>query len=230
MIIVLHGDHQVGSRGELNRLITLAKQAGESVRYLDGLKLSLPEWDSVRRSAGLFGQELIVVENFFSRPVSAEKSKLAATFNTISPDRKLIFWEKKETSKTALKSLPSTAKIQLFKAPTVIFSFIDSVYPGNLTQSLELLQTASSQVEAGFIFVMLARHVSDLIIVRSGEPTVPPWKGSKLRPLANRFQEDQLLSLHQGLLDIDRAFKTGGSKLGLLVQLELLLTRLLAVY
>jgi DNA polymerase III, delta subunit. len=75
MIKLLHGDNQLESRNELNRLISGA-ESKELIR-LDGEKTSLNEIVQALESSSLFGMEkLVIIENLFSRRQSKEKKEI----------------------------------------------------------------------------------------------------------------------------------------------------------
>ena len=228
MKYLFHGDNQSQSRLEMFQLVDKWKAAGDSVNYYDGLRITLPEIKNALLTTELFNTSNIVIENLLSRPISNIKKELLQVVSNYQGKKELIFWEKKEITKAQIKNLGNDLNQKLFKIPTVIFKFLDSVYPGNLQSSLSLHHQCLKVNEEGFIFIMLSRHLSELFIAKSGDTSkLIPFKRSGLISQANRFTKSQLLNFHTQLLSIDQKVKTGKTQLSYSCQLDLLLTTLL---
>lgn len=231
MKYLFHGDDQASSRQEMRVLIEKEKKSGHEIRNIDGSKVTTQDLDSLLGTANLFASETVVIENLCSRPVSGERKKLFEVIKKYSGPKNLILWEKKEITKAVVSSLatsPADLKTYLAKTPAVIFGFLDSLVPGNSAASLKLLQECAVSVDEGFIFVMLARHIADLLVASSGDTSrLMPWKKGRLVSQAKSFSEADLIRFHGSLLDIDRKIKTGRTKLSYLDHLDLLLVSLL---
>jgi len=165
LIFFLHGDNQVLSRVKLNELIENAKSEKKEIIRLDGLKANLNQVLQTLESSSLFGQEkLVIIEDLFSRPKSKERETIIKYLKkkNIIPD--LIFWEKKEISGTTTRWLPKEWQYQVFKTPTIIFKFLDSIKQNNQKQMLTFLKQSIKKDSSEMVFYMLARRIRELII------------------------------------------------------------------
>jgi len=228
MFIILHGDNQVASRQKLNELITAQKSAGvEEIIRLDGAKIDQNQLVQEAASTSLFGSNrLVVIESLFSRVKSQQKKALLQYLHQSMSDLpEIIIWEPKALTKTDLKSFTSV-QIQEFKLTKTLFSFLDSLRPGNSSASFRLLEKTRQHEADELIFFMLVRQVRLLIQVKDQVAKLPPWQKQKLTRQANQFSTQQLISLHHQLLEIDRSIKTGKTLLPLSAHLDLLLAKL----
>ena len=230
MIFFLHGDNQVLSRVKLNELIENAKSEKKEIIRLDGLKANLNQVLQTLESSSLFGQEkLVIIEDLFSRPKSKERETIIKYLKkkNIIPD--LIFWEKKEISGTTTRWLPKEWQYQVFKTPTIIFKFLDSIKQNNQKQMLTFLKQSIKKDSSEMVFYMLARRIRELIIaIDLGKEGLKgaPWQIGKLVGQSKNFSLDQLKEIYAKLLNIDIDIKTGSSFMSLDWHLDLLMVDL----
>lgn len=231
MLYIFHGDDQASSRNNLLSQIAVEKNQGRSIMTFDGAKITPQDLDSTLATANLFGEESIVIENIASRPLSGDRKKLFGLIKTYTGNKNILIWDKKEITKaniTALSPVSPKPTIVASKTPAIIFTFLDSLAPGSASRSLHLMHQAASQVEDGFIFVMTCRQIADLIVAKSGDTSkLIPFKRTRLISQATLFPDFTLYTLHSSLLSIDRAIKTGQTKMSYLEHLDLLLVSLL---
>lgn len=226
-IFIFHGEGTALSRTALQEAITRDKAAGHEIRTLEGDKLLSRDLDSALSTASLFSQESLVIENLLSRLRSKEKDACIALLESYHGDKNIFLWDKKEITKPNLSKLPK-AKVSLSKAPTALFTFLESILPGNAEASLNLLHDVVKSSEDIIVFTMLARQISYLIIIKSAtSPKFAPWQLAKLRAQAGKWTDKQLETLLSELLKIDFAVKTGATKLSYADHLDLLLSTLL---
>lgn len=131
-------------------------------------------------------------------------------------------WEE-ETSGRDLKTIKG-AVIKEFKPSQTIFKLLDSCYPGNLKIFLNTLQTLSESTEGIFIFIMLARHMRNILSVKMGEkiPKLASWQLGKLSNQAKYWDEKNLINFYQGLHRIDVNSKTNGTPFTVKKSLDIL--------
>ena len=142
-------------------------------------------------------------------------------------DKNIYLWDKKEVTPANLKKF-TTAKISNSKAPTEMFSLLESIEPGNAKNSLELLHKLVTETEDIIVFTMVARQIGYLIMMKSGtNPKFAPWQVGKLRAQAALWTGPQLEIFIKELTRIDLSIKTGMSKLSYKDHLDLLLSNLL---
>lgn len=225
---LFYGDNQAGSRNDLLSAAAKEKAAGREIQTLDGLKISPKDLETALASASLFSQTSLVIENLGSRPLSGDKKKAIALVAEYSGEKNILLWEKKELTKTQVSAFGKGVIAKSSKTPAVIFTFLDSLKPGNTRGALTLLHETAKSAEEGFIFIMMSRHMADLLVAKSGDSSkLIPFKRSRLISQASAFPAGILKDIHTQLLEIDRAVKTGKTKLSYLDHLDLLLVSLL---
>ncbi|GAB4027254.1 MAG: hypothetical protein Fur0011_4820 [Candidatus Microgenomates bacterium] len=222
---LFYGDDQAASREKLYEI----KRKYPDIRELNGDKLLPKDLESTLGTESLFGNETILIENLFSRLKSKDRDTCIQLLINYSGNRDILIWEKKTLTKLTTNKLPKTWKVVESKPPALLFNFLDSITPNNSTQALKLYQQLlTMNHEPGFIFIMLARHVSSLIQAKTATSLkLPPWQISKLKNQANSWDTASLLLFYDSLYEIDKKIKTGNTKLDLDSQLDILLLQVL---
>lgn len=91
-----------------------------------------------------------------------------------------------------------------------IFALVEAVASGNRAQSLQLIRQAFvSGMEPPYLTAMLTWQFRNVVIAKSGSSTstVSPFVLAKAKRLAERFSEDDLRTIYERLLELDRALK-----------------------
>lgn len=225
MIYLFHGDDQSGSRNNLFE----QKKKYTDFRELNGDKLLPKDLESTLGTESLFGNETILIENLFSRLRSKDKDACIQQLISYQGERDILIWEKKALTKLTTNNLPKTWVVKESKPPALLFTFLDSLTPNNSVQALKLYhQLLAMNHEPGFVFIMLARHVSSLIQAKTATTLkLPPWQIGKLKAQANSWDTAQLLRFYNSLYELDKKIKTGNTKLDLGSQLDILLLQVL---
>jgi len=228
MITVFHGDGTAESRRLLQNAISADKLAEHEIRFLEGEKISPRDLDSILGTSSLFSIETLVIENLLSRLRSKDKDACIELLSKYAGDKNILLWEKKAITKIAIGKLGKTAKATESRAPTALFSFLESIEPNNANRAISLLHEVVSGTEEIIVFTMLARQISYLIMMKTGtSPKFAPWQMGKLRAQASKWSEAQLETFISQLLKIDLSVKTGASKLGYSDHLDIMLLNLL---
>ena len=213
---IIHGDNQIASRAHYLGLKKKAESAGQQVVTLSGDSLTLSELVNSSSSTSLLGTEIIVfIEGLFSRRPSNEKKALLS-FLELHLDVQIYTWDDKDLS-TQVKNYP-VKNVTKFDLPKYVFQFID-------TFSLPLFHKSLESSEPEMILGMLAKRISELMIVKTNPGHFPSWLSTKLKQQASKLSDDKLTLLSQQLLDIDYAQKTSTSPLNLKSSLEVWLVR-----
>lgn len=197
MITILHGEDEVASRRELNNIISSFE--GEVIRFEKNFDVT----DLQQASSNLFGNTLIIIENYLSG-----KKKLDIDVGNAN----VIFYESKEIGKT----ITSGHKVLEFKVPTLIWKLCDSLKPTNGKVILNLFWETLKTTDAEFVFAMIIRQFR-LMLNPVG---LPPWQASKISAQAKIFGDDSLKDKYRDLLEIDFENKTSQSPLSLKNNLE----------
>ena len=227
MLNIFHGEGTATSRNLLQDAIAKEKLLGHEIRIMEGDKLAPRDLDSSLATASLFSQETLVIEGLLSRAKSRDKDACLDLLAKYAGDKNILLWDKKEITAPNLKKFIH-AKISNSKAPTELFAFMESIYPGSANRALSLMHEVVAGTEDIIVFTMLARQISYLIIIKSAtSPKFSPWQMDKLRVQASKWSDKQLSNFLSELLKIDFVIKTGATKLSYTDHLDLLLVSLL---
>lgn len=207
MIHIYHGTDIVSSRK------AFIDKRDESSLSFDAETASVEEILQSLEGSGLFSSEnKVFIENLFSKKSSSILKTLSATLDK-TKNLDVYLWEGAELSNKTLSSFKD-AHMELFKLPQNLFSFLDSIRPGN-NQSVTLFHKTLEETDENIILFMLIRQFRLLLAVSydvSGiEETkrMAPWQQSKLKRQAEYFGEERLKKAFRNLQRLDKAHKTG---------------------
>lgn len=215
MITIVHGDDIVMSRNYLQE----QKRKLTKLESLDG-QFELEKFIQISQGSNLFFNEKnIFIENFFSKnKLNSNLTKNILDYiNKNSSSFNLILWEGKELQKKYL-NLFNKPSIKGFMIPKTIFSFLESVTPGNYKISIRLFHTALQNTEPELVFFMIQRQFRMLLAAadekseeKIDEVTrLATWQKGKLIKQAKLFSIDKLIELYDNLYRIELKQKTGG--------------------
>ncbi len=214
MITIIHGSDQSATRNALAELRTKYK---ETV-ILDGKNLALSDLQLALESQSLFGEEkIVVVENYFNGRKNRDD---VLNYLLHQPNVSLVFWEDKESkSKDLSKISGKSTKVLVYNLPIVIFRFLDSFYPGNSKNCLNLFREALNQNEPEMLNYMLVKQIRYMLLSlpdNNSTPEVPTdfkrlatWQIAKLNKQANFFGTERLQNLYNNLEQIEYEQKSG---------------------
>lgn len=222
-MIILHGEHIVNSRTELQKLMEAAIASGQQITRFSGNNLDRASLESTLGSMNLFGSDqLIVIENLLSGRVSKTKTAAIEFLAEIEPEN-LVIWEDKKIGVRILGKFKKAQK-QEFPLTKELFNWLDSVGVKPKTEQIKRLHQSLQQEDVYFVFLMLVRQIRMLIQMKdSGNLAGSPFVVSKVRQQAGNFTLEKLISLHEQLLQIDYRQKTSQNRLSLAAELDLLL-------
>ncbi len=229
MLYVLHGDQPESARKKLTELKAAVKN--REVREIDGKHIDPTSLVVALESSSLFGTDVcVIIEGFISSAKKREKA-FASTLSKIldaSSSADIILYEEKEIDKTTLAKLGSAASVFLFKTPVILFQFLDSLRPGNAKTTLAYFSDTVAHEAAEVVFVLIVRRVRQLIqladhITPDG---LQSWQAGRLTAQARHFTIEQLVAMHEELLAIDIAIKTGATPFTLAQLLEQFIIKL----
>lgn len=213
-VIVLHGDDITKSYERLMKFVGTAKKRGWDIIY-----------DSFPNTPSLFGSERLIIYRDYTLLTKND----IKNFDRF--DGSLVVYHDSVLPQTFLKLMPQDFKMEKFEMPRILFTFLDSFYPGNLNHSIKLLHNLTKTQPIELTFFMLARHLNDLYVVTIDPKTnqYPSWRLSKLQSQANKFTNvhasgiENLKIIIKNLADIDILVKS--SKADLLTALDLLMVK-----
>lgn len=233
MLIIIHGDDTTKSR---NYFIEL-KLKYPDAQSLEGSDINLTSLTQILEGGSFFSEEKnIFIENFFTKKKTSSDYKLIIEYLKSAPDfAKIVLWEGKELEKSILTSFKDT-NIKVFKHPTVLFAFLDSIKPNNEKRLLQLFNDALKTMDEEAVFYMLVRHFRMLLALSSKEQVntgtqyviselkrLSPWQKTKLERQSSLFSIQQLTIFYRKLFEIESALKTGNLTSSLRTSIDIFL-------
>jgi len=224
MLTVICGEDSISSFNYFSGLKKEYRAKGYEVIDIDSADLeNISLWMGDSRS--LFAEKKI----FFTQNVNKKLSrKLNLKINNVvenlikDKETEVISWE--EDISLRLLKFPKGVLIKEFKPTENIFKLQDSLYPGNLKNFIFMLNQLSRSVDENFIFVMITRHIKNLLLVKSESTGNNPqkWQIYKLKSLASKWQADKLINFYDSLHKIDLSQKTSTSPYSVKKSLDIL--------
>lgn len=206
-IIVLHGENTSKSFERLTKFINVAMQRGWKINHIDsGVVLS----DALRLQELFSDKKLFVVDNIRSL------SKKDYDFLLKSKDDvNLVIYSEKTLTKAQMSAFPKNAKFELFTIPKKIWLFLESIYPRNAKNCLNLFRhVCRNEVSVEMLLVLMARQLREIYLVKKGIKKMPSWKLAKITNQAKKFDNTfTILQILNELAEIDIKAKTSNCNL-----------------
>ena len=224
MLTIVCGEDSIASRNYfIDQQKVLIKKNFEIVNISYQQVLELDENEA--SSASLFTQKRVYFTNSLNKKVLKKLSaKTERRIKKIISSKQIqVFDWEEETSARDLKSIKGII-VKEFKPNQNIFKLLDSCYPGNLKTFINTLHIVSESTEDIFIFIMLARHMRNILITKMGKkvPKLMSWQILKLSNQAKYWRFENLINFYQGLHRIDVNSKTGGTPFTVKKSLDIL--------
>ncbi len=213
MITLIHGDHVEASRTELARLRSGAKD--REIRRLDGKTIDETAVTQALESSSLFGNTpLVIIERLFSgkQKKSKELAAIVALLKKSADSCDCIVWEDKALEASTVAGLGKPT-VKLFKIPPKIFQLLDGLAPRHASSLLAHYEFIKNTEAPELVFAMIAKRVRQLMAIGGGaHPAgLADWQASRLTKQASFFTMEQLISMHETLLQAEYSLKTGAS-------------------
>jgi DNA polymerase III delta subunit len=203
-IILLHGDDYQKSYERLIKFGDSAKKRDWKVERIDPSENIA---DILVSQSLFYENKLYVLEDFDK----LNKGKLG-WMKDILPDLDgtLVLYSKKTINKSTVKLLPGLHKEEEFKLPKIIWSFLDSFYPGNSTNTLKLFHKLIERDAPEFVFSLLVRQVRDMYYLKVAPDSLdyPSWRKNKLLNQMRKYKDGQLEKLIIKLSEADMKTKS----------------------
>lgn len=209
MIYILHGENINDSH---RRLLDISRRYPTFEKlYLESNQLE--ELKMHATSVDLLGnQKLIIAEDLIG------KGKLKANdVEIFSRDDVLILWERKQLAPKELSAYSKIATQELFKPPSTLFYFLDSI--GNSPkETIKILQKLPPK-ELTSIFWQILNRLNLLLFAKMGmgreesgkilEKGIADWQWQKIKSQANRLDLTTVKQMIAATLKLDYLTKTG---------------------
>jgi DNA polymerase III delta subunit len=224
MLTVVCGEDNVASR---NYFLSLKNECGR--KNYEARNIIPAEIEEIRKwladSPSLFLQRRVYfVENLNKKISRKGNPQLIKTLEELIKDKNLEIVDWEDSIPSRFLKFPKGAIIKEFRPSQNIFKLLDSCYPGNLIKFLNLLETLPSDVEDTFIFIMLVRHLKNLILVKNNTspPKMQSWQVGRLKSQTKWWSMDKLLGFYDGCYRIDVSVKTSKNPYTIKRSLELM--------
>lgn len=213
MLTIIHGSDISASRN----YFVLEKQKNPNALTLSEKEVELTGLAQILEGAGLFEDtKTLFIEQFISdRKKSKDKEGVTDYLIKNAKNNNIIMWEGKELTASQLSPFKG-ASIKIFKLPPSLFSFLDSLKPGNSQEAIKLHHLALEANEPEMIFFMLIRQFRLLLALSQKSDVsiseiirMSPWQKTKIEKQAKLFDTQKLLELYSKLFMIETAQKTG---------------------
>lgn len=224
MLFVVCGEDNVSSRDYFLELQSEYEDKGNEIKKISPTELETVLTDT-SASPNLFGQQQIFVTENLNKTVSRKKGNKTYELLekiSINKDVVLLAWED-GINKRELKTA-TLGKVKEFKPGANVFKFLDACYPSNLQSFINLLQSVCTPQNEMFIYIMLRRHMRNLLLISSKASisNLQPWQEGKLKQQARFWPQEKLISFYERLISLDISLKTGKNAYSLRSSLELL--------
>lgn len=229
MITIIHGTDIVASR----KFFLDEKQKLHDMQILDGEKVTLTDLAQIFEGGGLFEEsKTVFIEHFFARKKRKDEFLALSEYLQNQSEHTIYLWEGKELEKSSLNGF-KTAIPKVFKLPQTLFSFLDSIKPGNGKQLISLFHQTLETTDPEMVFFMLVRQIRLLLALL--QPTedaidelkrLAPWQKTKLQQQASAFGEQTLKKIYQQLFFIETGQKTGTLSNSILTSIDFLLLQI----
>jgi len=224
MLTIVCGEDSVESRRYYTDLQRTLKEKDFEIVNVDYHQvLELDETGSSESS--LFASKRAYFTQNLNKKVFKKMSeKNENKINAIIASKEIQVYDWEEESQAREIKVIKGLLIKEFKPNQTIFKLLDSCYPGNFKAFITTLNTLAESTEDIFIFIMLARHMRNILSVKLGEkiPKLASWQLGKLANQAKYWDEKNLINFYQGLHRIDVNSKTNGTPFSVKKALDIL--------
>lgn len=210
MLTIICGEDVVNARTYYSALREEYKNKGYEIRDITFPEIpEITKWLS--ESPSLFSQQKIFFTSGLNKKISKRTSpEMFALVEKLAKNKdfNIIDWE--EFSSGRELKITNGITIKEFKPSQSIFKLLDACYPGNLKTFVSILHGLPSKTDEIFIFIMLVRHIRNLLCIKLGQPskTLQRWQIAKLQSQAKWWKTERLIGFYDGLSRIDMVVKT----------------------
>jgi hypothetical protein len=218
MITIVCGEDSISSRNYFTLLKKQYQQKEYETKTLSPGQITSPKLLN-EENLSLFTNKTI----YFSENLYLKKTK---TISDILANKKitLIDWEDGLSGRDIRLGKNSQVKIKEFKPSENIFKLLDSCYPTNRKNFLQLLHSLSNRADNFFVFLMFIKHIRKLIIIKTGKKPskLADWQIYKLKTQTASWKTENLVNFYEALQRIDVMTKTSRNPYSLLESLDIL--------
>lgn len=219
MLIIYCGEDVVASR---DKFIDYRKQKEDQGFEAHSVSTSNLSDDLSRLvgSIGLFADKKIICGEEL---LHDKKSRdLLKDYQEI--DTEIILYET-SLGERELKFVFPKARFINSKLGSSVFTFLDSLTPGNLKSTMSQLSQNVTSDNQLLLFYLTKSRIRELILVKEnmiGASKLQAWQIGKLKSQATNWKTDKLYSIYNNIFKIEKNVKTSGSAFSIKQSLEML--------
>lgn len=229
MLTIVCGEDSVSSYNYYSSLKKTFQDKNYEIHDINSADLeNINKW--MGESQSLFKQNKVFFTVNVNKRLSRKLNlKINRVVEKLIKDKtvEVITWEE-ELSSRELKfpKVSGTVRylIKEFKPSQNIFKLQDALYPGNLKSFLSILNQLTETVDENFVFIMLIRHLRNLLLVKTGQGNskLQSWQIAKLKYQASKWPLDKLINFYDTFHKIDFSQKTSTNPYSLKKSLDIL--------
>lgn len=226
MITILHGQDQDSSYNRLGQIISSFK-THKLFQFDSGSQKD--ELQNAINSQDLFDdKKLIVIKNLLRKD-----KNVTSLLESAPKELEIICWEGDQLTPATAAKLAKFAKIEVFKLPSTLFYFLDSIAPGakKIVANLHKIGEDSSllwNIQNRFLLLSLAKLKLDAEFAsKVAGRNLAPWQWQNIKSQAEKFDAKTLALLYKATLRIDYLTKSGKTNLPTNTMLSVMLLKYL---
>lgn len=228
MIYIFCGEDTLTSRAQY--LKEIEKYKASSAEIVSVAASSIVEvYKGISQNLNLFsGQTVFCVENLekfgFKKSTKAKADKTYEALLSLAQNKDVILLDFEDGKQARQLKLKDLAKVVESKPSMSIFKLVEECFPENRNSFIQSLRVVCQTQDEQFIFIMLYRHVRQLIMAqdREGLAKLPPWQKFKIIAQSKKWQIQRLMDFYNGLIKIEVTSKTSSNPYGIANSLEIL--------
>lgn len=212
MITIVCGEDSVASYNYFYNLKKEFRKKEYEIYDIDPLKIDeIISWRS--ESPSLFANKKVFFIQNLNKKTNKKNLKQLKTINKLIDSRDIEIVSYEEETPARFLKFGEKAKIKEFKISENIFKLLDACYPTNFKNFVLLLNSVKANVDEIFIFIMLTRHIRNLLTIKidPSSSKLASWQTAKLKHQAALWQLDKLINFYHSFHKIDLLIKTSSS-------------------
>lgn len=228
VITIFCGEDTVAARTAFTQAIEKYRTQQKEIMFLQPSSI-LDINKGLADNLSLFSdQTVFCVENLekfgFKKSTKAKKDAVYEAIVALSANKSVILLDFEDGKQARQLKLKDLAKVYESKPATSIFQLLDDCFPSNKLTFIKSLRTVCESQDEMFVFVMLFRHIRQLVLALATGPVakLPPWQKYKILGQAKKWDRQLLTDFYSGLIKIEISSKTSSNPYGIRKSLEIL--------
>lgn len=221
MLTIICGEDHVAAREYFKNLKDKYREKHIEIRLISSSEVEeMKKW--LLDSPSLFFEKKVFFTENLTKALKRKKNPgtlLDLANIAKNNDVELYVWEDGLSARiintnVSMAKLAKIARIKEFKPKENIFQLLDACFPSNKQKFIALLRDLLHNTNQEFIFMMLARHVRNLILAKENalSAKLPFWQKNKISSQAKFWQKEKLMIFYESLFRIERRAKTSASQ------------------